>query len=108
MDPESLKREKELERKKLREELLEELKQEYYLKPKTERLEVTDILDKYKEEFLTMVNDHKYAQWESIKSAIRKCLCLHFGVKQMRDIPKDKIVDFRNETERFIKEYLLK
>ena len=108
MDPEYLKREKEKEREELRKEILEELKSKYYLKAKSEKLEVTDILDKYKEQFLAMVHDHKYSQWESIKSGIRTRLCLHFGVKQVKDIPKDKFDEFRKEAERFIQEYLLK
>ena len=108
MDPEQLKKDKEREKAKLREEILAELKEQYYLKPKAEKLEVTDILEKYKEELLVRVNNHTYSQWESIKSAIRKSVCLHFGARQMKDIPKDMYEEFRKEVKRFIEEYLLK
>ena len=54
------------------------------------------------------VNNHTYSQWESIKSAIRKSVCLHFGARQMKDIPKDMYEEFRKEVKRFIEEYLLK
>lgn len=108
MDPESLKREREKERAKIKEEVLAELKEQYYLKPKSEKLEISDILEPYKEMFLMRVNNHTYSQWESIKSAIRKSVCLHFGARQMKDIPKDMYEEFRKEVKRFIEEYLLK
>lgn len=96
------------EKEKLRQEILEELKEQYYLKPKSERLDVGDIFEKYKDVVLDRIKDHRYSQWESIKSSIRKSICIHFGVRQMKDLPKDKWESFRRETERFIEEYLLK
>lgn len=108
MDPEQLKKDREREKAKLREEVLAELKEQYYLKPKSEKLEISDILEPYKEMLLTKVNNHTYSQWESIKAAIRKCVCLHFGARYIKDVPKDMYGEFRKEVERFIEEYLLK
>ena len=108
MDSEQLKRDKEKEKAKLREEILEELKEQYYLKPKSEKLEISDILDSYKEALLARINNHTYSQWESIKAAIRKCVCVRFEVKYIKEVPKDMYAEFRKEVERFIEEYLLK
>lgn len=108
MDPESLKRAREEEKERLRQEIIEELKQEYYLKPKSEKLDIGDIFEKYKDVILDRIKDYRYSQWESIKTAIRKSVCLHFGARQMKDVPKDMWDKFRRETERFIVEYILK
>lgn len=97
-------------REKLKQELLEELKQEYYLKPKSDRLQVNDILEKYEND-LIQIGGREFAhngwsQKESIKQAIRKIACLRMGVQQMKDVPKDKYTDFRLEVERIITNYL--
>ena len=47
MDPESLKRQKIKEREQLRQEILKELKQDYYLTPKTKKLEITEKEEDY-------------------------------------------------------------
>lgn len=97
-------------REKLKQELLEELKQEYYLKPKSDRLQVNDILEKYENDLIQIGGrtfaHNGWSQKESIKQAIRKIVCLKMGVQQMKDVPKNKYTDFRLEVERIITNYL--
>lgn len=114
MDPESLKRQKIKEREQLRQEILKELKQDYYLTPKTKKLEITDIFEKYEQELLTIGRNksngtlyvgRNYSQMEAIKQAFRKVVCMHFGVGQLKDIPKEKYNEYREELEKLITEY---
>lgn len=109
MDPEQLQRDREKERERIRQEVLEELKQQYYLKPKSEKLEVRDILTKYKDQLLSKSKitfaHNGYSQYEAICQALRKTVCLHFNVYAIKEIPSDKYEDFRKELERVIIEY---
>lgn len=109
MDPEQLKRDKEKEREKIRQEVLAELQEKYYFKPKAEKLEVNDILTKYRTQLLSKSKvtfaHNGYSQFESICQALRKVVCLHFNVYAMKEITPDKYKDFRKELERVIVEY---
>ena len=101
---------KNLEREKLKQELLEEIKQEYYLKPKSDKLEVGDILNKYIDDVLKNTNrtfpHNAWSQKESTNQSIRRVVCLHFGYYSLKDIPKEKYKEFREEMENFITSYL--
>ena len=109
MDPEQLQRDREKERERIRQEVLEELKQQYYLKPKSEKLEVNDILSKYKDQLLSKSKvtfaHNGYSQFESICQALRKVVCLHFNVYAMKEILPEDYKNFREELERVIIEY---
>lgn len=96
-------------REKIKQELLEELKKEYQLVPiKEARFTVSDILDKYYDDICIKNNIHRMWQTENqIGTAIRKCIALHFGINNLADVKNDLRVQIREETERFIKEYIL-
>lgn len=98
-------------REKLKQELLEEIKRDYYLKPKSDRLCVNDILEKYENDLLAIGGRREYphggwSQKESIKQSIRKVACLRLGVQQMKDVPKDKYKDYRDEVENIITQFI--
>ena len=91
--------------------LLEELKKEYnvVLKPlKDPRFSVTDILDKYNDAICQKAgvdNDWHYTQ--PIGTAIRKIMCLSYGVWTTKELPVKKQEQFRKDLEKFIKEFIL-
>lgn len=99
------------EREKLKQELLEELKQEYQLIPiKEAPLNVSDILEKYYDDISIQTQCELEFNWsakQAVANAIRKVVCMHFGYTQLKHIPSDKRNDFRIELERFIKDYIL-
>lgn len=106
MDPEFIERDKKREREKIREELLAKLKEKYYLKPKSNKLETSDIIDSYKDQIMVKMGvsfkHNGYSQWESIKMSIRKVMCLHYGVYNLKSIPPEKYNDFRKDLENFM------
>lgn len=96
-------------REKIKQELLEELKREYQLVPiKEARFTVSDILNKYYDDICIKNNIHRDWQTENqVGTAIRKCIALHFGVNNLINVSTDLRTEIREETERFIKEYIL-
>ena len=96
-------------REKIKQELLEELKKEYQLVPiKEARFSVSDILTKYYDDICIKNNLHRDWQTENqIGTAIRKCIALHFGINNLTNVNSELRIPIREETERFIKEYIL-
>lgn len=99
--------------KATKQKLLEELRKEYRveLKPIPEaQLTVKDILDKYRDDICDKNNIDKY-DWSvttGIDNAIRKVMCLHYDVWSIKEVPVNKREQFRKDTEKFIKEFILK
>lgn len=98
-----------MDKEKLKQELLEELKQEYKLTPiKEAPLSVNDILDKYWDDIGIKIGiTLDYSLKVSVGHSLRKAVCMHLGYNQMKDIPKNKYDDYRLELDRFIREYIL-
>ena len=98
------------EREKLKQELLEELKKEYQLLPiKAARFSVMDILEKYHEEICKRIDvPNDWSNRQIIDNAIRKVVSMHFGIANVKDLPIEKRSEYREELEKFIKDYLLK
>jgi hypothetical protein len=96
-------------KEKLKQELLEELKKEYTLTPiKEKQFSVSDILDKYIDDICIECGiPDTWSNKQGIFQAIRKVVCLHFKTYQLKYINPNDRVNFREETERFIKEYIL-
>lgn len=96
-------------REKIKQELLEELKKEYQLVPiKEARFTVSDILNKYYDDIC--IKNNIYRDWQTenqVGTAIRKCIALHFGINNFMNVSTDLRTEIREETERFIKEYIL-
>ena len=92
--------------------LLDELRKEYSvtLKPlKEKQFSVADILEKYREDIcLKLGVENRWRNTESIDCVIRKAMCFNYGVYTMKDIPVNKRVKFREDFEKFIKEFILK
>ena len=108
MDPKKLEQ-------KIRQDTINELKQNYVLIPKSKKLEINDIFEKYKEELVTRGQvkhngvlrvGKDYGVYDTIKSAIRRVVCLHIGVASIHEVPKEKYNEFRIELEKFIVDYL--
>ena len=97
---------------KTKQELLEELRKEYSvtLKPlKEKQFSVADILDKYHEKIcnkLYIENNWKYTS--AIDNCIRKVMCLSYGVWNTKDLSLEERVQFREDLEKFIKNFILK
>lgn len=97
-------------REKIKQELLEELKKEYQLVPiKEAKFSVSDILAKYYDDICIKNNlNREWQQTETqIGAAIRKCIALHFGINNLTNVNSELRIPVREETERFIKEYIL-
>lgn len=115
MDPQKLIEEKEKLKEQIREQVLQEINQQYYLTPKSRRLDVNDIFTKYRKELVEKGQSRgngvlrvgpDYTLFETIKQSIRRIVCMHYGVGALKDIPKDKYEEFRAELERVIVEYI--
>lgn len=91
--------------------LLEELRKEYTvtLKPLKElKFSVSDILEKYYDDICIQVGVNRgWKYTEAIGCVIRKIMCYHYGVYTLQEIPADKRLQFREDTEKFIKEFIL-
>ena len=92
--------------------LLEELRKEYRveLKPlKEAKFSIGDILTKYNDKILDNIGkkEYHYRYRESLDMAIRRIMCLHYGVWNTKDIPVDKRVKFREDAEKFIQDFIL-
>lgn len=91
--------------------LLEELRKEYQvdLKPlKEAQFSVKDILDKYYGEIcdkLGIPNTWRYT--DSIGNALRKAVCIKYGANSLKEIEPDKRLQFREDFEKFIREFIL-
>ncbi len=96
-------------REKLKQELLEELKKEYQLIPiKEARFSVSDIIEKYINKICLKLDiPNTWQNKESIGNGIRKAVSLHFGCFNTKDLKSEQRKEFREEMERFIKEYIL-
>lgn len=96
-------------RDKIKQELLEELKKEYQLVPiKEAKFTVSDILNKYYDDICIKNNLHRdWATENQIGTAIRKCIALHFGINNLQNVESNQRILVREETKRFIKEYIL-
>ena len=92
--------------------LLEELRKEYSvtLKPlKEKQFSVADILTEYYDEICSKVGvDSGWKYTETIGCAIRKVMCFNYGVWNVKEVPVDKRTQFREDLEKFIKEFILK
>lgn len=97
------------ERERIKQELLEELRKEYQLVPiKEAKFTVGDILNKYYDDICIKNNSHRdYNNEQTIGSAIRKCVALHLGINNLQNVTKEMHTLAREETEKFIKEYIL-
>lgn len=97
------------ERQKIREELLQELQEQYKLIPiKEASLTVKDLIEKYAPRVAKKLNmEDKWAFRESLAGATRKVVCLKFGVSTLKEIPDLDKNAYREEFERFIVEYIL-
>lgn len=97
------------EREKMKQELMEELKKEYQLIPiKEARFTVADIIDKYSEKICNKLDiPNIWDNKQSIRNGIRKVVSMHFGYFNTKNIKKEQRNEYREEMERFIKEYIL-
>lgn len=101
---------------KTREELLEELRKDYIvtIKPLADsRFSVKDIIDKYWEHFRHLVtSSDSNSRWvdyrgkESFGMAVRRIMCIKYGVWNIQEIPFEKRKQFREDLEEFIKRLL--
>lgn len=98
------------EREKIKQELLEEIRQEYQLVPiKAKRFIVTDIFEKYDNEILEKLHiQNNYSNRQSLEGSIRKVVSMHFGVFNIKDLDTEQRNEYRKELENFIKGYILK
>ena len=98
-----------MDKEKLKQQLLEELKKEYKLIPiKDAKLDVSDILNKYYDDIGIKIGINlDWSLKNGVANALRKTVCMHFGYNQLKDIPADKRNEFRLELDRFINEYIL-
>ena len=97
-------------REKIKQELLEELKKEYQLVPlKSKQFTVTDIFEKYNKDICEKLDiENSWQHTNVIGNSIRKTVCFKFGVFNVKDLPVEKRQEYREELEKFIKEYILK
>ena len=97
-------------REKIKQELLEELKKEYQLVPlKAKQFTVADIFEKYDKEICKKIDiPDIYNNKMIIENALRKVVAMHFGVFNIKDLPVEKRTEYREELEKFIREYILK
>lgn len=92
--------------------LLEELRKEYRVELKPlpkEKLNINPIIDKYLDEIcdrLDIVND--YSSEDAIRSTIRRTMCFSYGYWHLNEIPYDLYKSFKEDTEKFINEFILK
>ena len=96
-------------REKLKAELLEELRKEYTLIPIKERaFSVRDIIEKYEDNICKTCDIvPTWNNKQSIGNALRKVMCLHFKCSDLKAVDVNERVQFREELERFIKEYII-
>ena len=94
-----------------RNELLEELRKEYVvnIKPLAEaRFSVKDIIDKYWENFQHLSHSNtwraEYTAKEQFGMAVRRIMCIKYGVWNIQEIPYEKRRQFRADMEAFIQE----
>ena len=97
-----------------REKLLEELRKDYIvtIKPLADsRFSVKDIIDKYWENFRHLVTSSDpncrwvdYRGKESFGMAVRRIMCIKYGVWNIQEIPYEKRRQFRADMEAFIQE----
>ena len=94
--------------------LLEELRKEYKveLKPLTPpRFSVLDILEKYYDQIKTKVEITSHDSWSMSKettfAAIRRTMCLKYGVWTLDKLPVEQREQFRKDLEDFIKYSIL-
>lgn len=99
---------------KTKNELLEELRKDYQvtIKPLAEsKFSVSDIIDKYWDRFRNIANNPNDRLWnhnkEAFGMAVRRVVCIKYGVWKTQDIPFDKRKQYREDLEKFIVEYLL-
>lgn len=95
--------------------LLEELRKEYKveLKPLTPpRFSVLDILEKYYDQIKTKVEITSHDSWSMSKettfAAIRRTMCLKYGIWTLDKLPVEQREQFRKDLEDFITDFILK
>lgn len=98
---------------KTKQRLLEELRKEYKveLKPLTPpKFTVADIFNKYYAHICNKIGVEELG-WndrDTIYGAIRRTMCLKYGVWTTKDIPVDQREQFRQDLEKFITDFILK
>lgn len=97
------------ERERIKQELLEELKEKYQLVPiKSKQFSVADIFEEYDDEICKKMHiENNYSNRQSIEQSIRKVVAMHFGVSKIKDLDAEKRNEYRIELDRFIKKYIL-
>lgn len=92
--------------------LLEELRKEYKVELKPlpkEKLNINTILDKYTDEICHKIGImNNYRDRETIHNAIRRVMCFSYGYWTINEIPCEEYDSFKADTEKFIKEIILK
>lgn len=99
-----------------REELLKELEKEYVLTPIRNHLTVSDIFEKHFEQILKKCNidinkinnRERYSLTNGITNAIRKVVCLKYGVMQLREIKNQDKNSFREDINNLIENFILR
>lgn len=96
---------------KTKQELLKELEKEYnvILKPKKDPIfSVKGIIDEYMPKICEKSGvENSWGYANSFSNAIRKTVCMKFGINSVRDVPMEKRKDFEIELIKLIKNYIL-